>query len=307
MSNRIDYTIGRCSKGESFNLSGSLGNDVSGNLIGFTNTFCTRQPEPDPLVTLSFVSRSASPSIIGFNEFVDPSSPPRKYLKKTGEGVFNRCNRNGSCSGTIASSNSTQLSGYDSYNVSTGALELHSLTTLYRAIGSCDPIALDRTVVGLPAILEGNTYEYEIHTSTKTTSRRDSGICSINEGWEYSQPSGYLLMTLMEEDTEDAAITRAGFSIGNEMVAYRTARTSGFSFSLVYVTPTAHCSNLLEGIRYSMTRTIRKVNLTSGSVSTYTDMSLFDATSSSMSVALDEIRPESGFSCEIINCTISRF
>ena len=310
MSNTIGYSIPKCSTGESFNFSNSAYNDVIGNQLISPITQCRQIAIPThESIEMAYVSSGAIPTLIGFSEFADASTPPVKYLNNTIDIYvkyyvipYPSCD----CADSVEQTfyYGSGVASYDPITGSTTPIQVY-LAQKY-GNGSCTfgiPIA---AFTSMGRAGDDNIF---INIKTKTTCNTElraacyrfttgANVVAIDNSRSNN--------TLSVADTEDNAIYRASWTTGNDNVAQRTARTTGFSFTYIKVTPTAVCTGLDVGSTYTINYTVKSKNL-STNVSTYaTGMNAFQATGTSKSVQLPELDPESGFSCEITTYSITK-
>ena len=315
MSNIVGYSLG-CVTPVRYDLT--QGEDATGNGIGFSLPSCAPLPVGDEVVTLSTVSQSSTPTLIGFSEFADPSVPPKKYLRKDGSGRIDRYDYSfnpgpnycqGACSG---GSDAQTYEGYDSYNAATGVLTKNSVVRTYQNIYSCPPTNQIAFGPGLPADFGAvgvdplRPYQEKIYTKTSAVlTGLENCIASPLEGGRIKNVFGSRRMDLSVEDTEDNAVARAIKTPGTEAVALRTARTTGFSFDLTTVEATLHCSNLHPELLYRVNYYLKTVDLTTAGV-TLTPYGV-DIPTNSASYDLDAVTlsPSPGFSQELVNYSIS--
>ena len=300
MSNTVGYSLG-CVTPVRFHLT--QGEDATGNAVAFHLPSCTPSPIGDEIVTLSTISHSSTPTLIGFSEFSSPSSPPRKYKRKSGWGEAGRCSRSGSCDGVLIQGSDRRLfSGYDYYDES-GVLNLNSTVTAWGDLGVCPSTTVVFTGAGLPGVLEEPPPNGSIWTYTDGPTLR--GMVAFQCGYTttggYSTPFGENWIELSNEDTEDDAIARAVASPGVGAVASRTVRTTGFNFSLTTVEATLHCTNLYSEFLYRVRYDIKETNLAT-SISTLIPYKVdIPENSTSYDLAPVSLIPDSGFSLELVN------
>lgn len=313
MANRITYELG-CGRGESFDFSSSPANDVSGNSLAYGLGECSA-PIPEPIeLALSFVSNEATPELIGFSEFADPSAPPKKYLVKTGSGRYDRSDFTTSpppdyCEGECESSDAQSLEGADSYNATTGVLTVASVVRNYQSLDGCPSTYEISNAAGLPEILTTSSALLFTITNTKTrSSRTGTEVCapSESEGGRIKFCYGEQQLNLTSEDTEDNAIARASLTTGTSDTATRTARANLFTFTYRYTDPTAACVDLEVGGVYYISYDVTHTPIASGTSYTQSLVKWFTAVSETQNVALDRLIAQSGFSCKITRCTITK-
>ena len=306
MSNRKEYSIG-CVIPVRFNLT--QGEDTTGNWIGFSLPSCAPLPVGDEVVTLSTVSQSSTPTLVGFSELFYPSTPPRKYKRKDGWGDSSRISHYDACSGPrIQGSDRYLISGYDYYTEGGLLVTDNSHYTIWQKLGGYPPTGVVADGAGLPDSLHYPTQPNDLiwtYTDTPTLHGKVPYQCAFTTTGAFSTPSGENWIELSNEDTEDDAIARASKTSGTSAVALRTARTTGFSFDLTTVEATLHCSNLDVGLRYRVGYDIKRVNLAT-SVTALTRYEVdVPAFLTSYDLGAVSLSPDSGFSLELVNYTIS--
>lgn len=318
MANRITYELG-CGRGESFDFSRSPANDVSGNSLAYGLGECSA-PIPEPIeLALSFVSNEATPELIGFSEFADQSAPPKKYLRKDGDGRIDRFDYSfnpgpnyceGACSG---GSDAQSYEGYDSYNAITGALTINSVIRTFQDTYACPPASEISQIFGLPAdfgpagVVPDEPFWEKSYTKTiASLTGLENCVPSPLESNRIKNASGERTMTLSLEDTEDNAISRASYTAGTSDTATRTARANLFTFTYRYTDPTAACVDLEVGGVYYISYDVTHTPIASGTSYTQSLVKWFTAVSETQNVALDRLIAQSGFSCKITRCTITK-
>ena len=307
MSNRKEYSIG-CVIPVRFNLT--QGEDTTGNWIGFSLPSCAPLPVGDEVVTLSTVSQSSTPTLVGYSGFT-PTTPPIKFLRIDASGSSDRC-WYGNPEGTgTATSDGYYPSGYSEYDRVTGVFDQKTgkLEERYDNIPGCHH----------PPALISNTYRLDRPTTTSFPTTGYSYVVTkdrvemTGKGVLFkpvdSPPSaratGTWVTQLSEPDDEESAIARAVSTPGTSGVASRTVRTTGFSFNLTTVQATLHCSNLHPELLYRVNYYLKTVNLTTAEV-TLTPYGV-DIPTNSASYDLDAVTlsPSPGFSQELVNYSIS--
>lgn len=224
-------------------LSGSCeNNNVTGNEITYTvpsspcATVCgliiTQDPENVNLAYLGTVDPehagiSGTASLIGFSEFVNPSSPPKKYLMISQDNAQTAHAFLGAiCAGDPFEIETCAISGTGQYDIITGD---------YTQIGSnnCGPLTLGpfSDSCGIITDITRTRSRQFINGGPSTCCPRDFG----SNSFYYTAVQGEV--DLSNEDTEQNAITRFGlenpigpFGPGGTSAIYQI-RTSGFTFS----------------------------------------------------------------------------
>ena len=306
MSNTIGYSLG-CVIPVRFNLT--QGEDTTGNGIGFSLPSCAPLPVGDEVVTLSTVSQSSTPTLIGFSELFSPSVPPRKYRRKTGWGDASRISRFDSCAGpTIQGSDRYLITGYDYYTVGGVLVTDNSHYTAWQDLSSYPPTTIIAEWNGLPSSFHDAAPINDLiwtFTDSPTLHSMVAYQCGYTTTLAYSTPDGGVWIELSDEDMEADAIARAVKTPGTGAVASRTARTTGFGFDLTTVEATLHCSNMDASLRYRVSYDVKATNLNTSAV-TLTPYEV-DVPAFSTSYDLDAVTlsPNPGFSLELVNYTIS--
>jgi hypothetical protein len=162
-------------------------------------------------------SRGGTAALVGWEEFADPSSPPKKYLKKTFSGFTEECSSfaDSSCASSIGFERQV-YSGECTFDPDTG---LVSITTA-KVENYSQSIPNNCTTVG-DLVSEGGICDLPhppwptdsiclfSATLTPTLNQRiGKGECcdTLTSGWRVG--GGTAAATLTEEDTEDDAIGR---------------------------------------------------------------------------------------------------
>ena len=306
MSNRKEYSIG-CVIPVRFNLT--QGEDTTGNGIGFSLPSCAPLPVGDEVVTLSTVSQSSTPTLVGYSGFT-PTTPPIKFLRIDASGSSDRC-WYGNPEGTgTATSDGYYPSGYSEYDRVTGVFDQKTgkVEARYDNIPGCHhpPALISNTFeLGQPTPTNFPTTGYSYVVTKDRVEMTGKGVLFKPVD---SPPSaiatGTWVTQLSEPDDEESAIARAVSTPGTSGVASRTVRTTGFSFNLTTVQATLHCSELDTSLRYGVRYDIKETNL-STSASTLTPYEV-DVPAFLASCDLDAVTlsPDSGFSLELVNYTI---
>lgn len=310
MSNTIGYSIGSCSSGESFDFSKSPYNDSTGSGLSSVVSVCRKEyVPPSEAISLSYSSSGAVPSLIGFSEFTDPSSPPKKYLRNDIDSYvkyfvipYPYCDC--SLSGEQTLFSIIGAATYDPIS-GTGTGVTRFLSQKYE-YGSCEHGNPSPSGVYMEAGADANIFQL---SQTKTTSNGSpySSCHQFESGWNVvAIDNSRVTNTLSIEDTEDNAVSRASWTAGSDSVAQRTSRTTGFSFIYIKVTPTAICTGLSIGHSYHINYTIKTKNLSTNASSYVLGIQTFTSISETQNVVLPELDPASGFSCEITTYSITK-
>lgn len=181
---------------------------IAARKAGTSGTKCCCTPP----VVLECKSKSSSATLVGHSEFTTPSTPPKKYLKKTGSGTHYRCLYFTACppGGTIQGSDNQTLSGCDEYNPATGGWVTRGTITNKGNVGFCPATTVTLTGTGFwdgPHTSDGS---WLVATVSRVQSRVGDGeTCGPAEFGKFCVPSGYQQFDLTDEDTESAAEARA--------------------------------------------------------------------------------------------------
>ena len=303
MSNTIGYSLG-CVTPVRYNLT--QGEDTTGNAVAFSLPACVPAIGTES-VALDTISRSSMPTLIGFSEFVSPSTPAKKYRVLTGDGRRDRCFYFTSCTEGFSGSDAAVYYGSSRYDRVTGAFSPGAQYDFFQGpVCPASDFLYSAALNGDPMSSEGDYTTTSSNTPTVGLSFGHGCAYGTEVGltrWCYS--SGTVSKTLSDEDTEADAVARAVVTVGTGAVASRTARTTGFSFVLVTVEATLHCSNLNPEFRYRVRYDIKETNSTT-LASTLVPYEV-DVPEFSTSYDLDAVMlsPSPGFSLELVNYTLS--
>lgn len=210
-------------------------------------------------------TRNGTAELCGYDEFTSPSSPPKRYRRKTFSGTFTSSfYPSGACSGGAAGCDQYTLSGARYYDASTCA-HTAAASLSYRTDGCMNCGALGSPSVesqgeSLPAPGGGITSESVARTVVARTGNGVCGFVGTGGSCQYRRAtSGDLRMALSEEDTEADARARAsvsswsswGLCAGGVLPcceSYTTARGSGFSFAWVEARLKVEYAGLIAGV-----------------------------------------------------------
>jgi len=197
--------------------------------------------------------QAGTATLCGYPEYV-PSSPPKKYRKRTLSGIMvgNSWNSAG-CSSLNCTSNYT-FSGICSYDKTTCALTQNGQRV---ETGTCPGNGT------YPQCDIGNPFANDVLVVTPTTRNfSNGGACYQLTGSQwFSRPSSPTAQeALSDEDTEDDAIARLGLGWGGcptgciTCTSFRPLRTPGvFSFSFRKVQARANLNGMTPGNSYTVT------------------------------------------------------
>lgn len=200
--------------------------------------------------------RGGVASLVGFEEFTSPATPPKKYRRRTVDGYRGVCDWSNS-SGTICGApnafvarDGDRHAGFCQYDAATGALT-NNLTRRYDLFtsGSCsmvEPTTLQAqplcTAEPAPSAIEPNAaWWLKAPTVTKISKQWDGRVgCYATATTSRIEQGSYWSITLSDEDTEAAALARLLASATwsawafvlpeTSCLAEWQARTSGFTF-----------------------------------------------------------------------------
>ncbi len=215
-------------------------------------------------------SKSGTAELIGFSEFTSPSSPPKKYLKKTASGRLYSCSFGGSlasCHGdnVVSQRNEYHVYGEAVYDPDTGSLTNNMKFDRYNVNspgGSCAAAAAGVSLIGSETLNSdfppassinfpgGSVACTEFQPSAPLTwsdspterAYGAAGDCVSCAGTTTAPDRGVMTTpikaVLSDEDTEENAIARAIAEIGSwnstgtcdDHTSFMEERTSGFEF-----------------------------------------------------------------------------
>jgi hypothetical protein len=223
-------------------------NDVSGNEIIYQIPACSQgEPPCSPDFTFECRTKTGEATLIGYDEFVDPSTPPRKYRHRT---LYSRNDAiyytgMGNCLGTPI----------DSWCIVQGEFTYDAITGVRTggATAVCSyGVQPDPTEIG-----PFNTSCGIIATTTQTlsTTEADTITCCNDGTRDFHITSSDGTCSQDQEDTEDDAIARmqlaedwTPWSEGTECLAGQEARTTGFSFDVTLAQFRVTASGILPGM-----------------------------------------------------------
>lgn len=202
----------------------------------------------DDVISTEYRSKSGTFTLCGFDEYI-ASTPPRKYLRRTLSGTFERYSYFDTACTSVNCITTSTYSGYCLYDASTC-----SLTTAGSAVNTgCISSSSSRCDLGAPNTELGD-YEsleriqkrllndLECHIYLTTTSTKVLVLPTALE-------------TLSDEDTEADAIARSNESLSWDFLPASVAKieTRGagdFSAVYVYVETRSEVSGLVAGANY---------------------------------------------------------
>jgi len=195
--------------------------------------------EPIKSTSIAFTSFEGTATLIGFSEYTSPSAPPKKYLTQTLSGYWHTDNwtvpNSPTCGGGTPNDVDHEVySGTFKYSATVGSIS-NTQKYVYWRRETTTPIVIDTTgsMPGnfSPRYLPGGHYALNVLATEKKWVY--DGVCHQPSGSFGRNASGTVTAELSTEDTEDDAEKRALASAtsGTSNTAYRTSRTTGFSFS----------------------------------------------------------------------------
>lgn len=212
-------------------------------------------PYAQPTAAMSCVSRSGTAALIGFDEFTSPSTPPKRYRKKTCSGGWrfatwlNCPPVTPECAGNTTTH--SDYAGYFEYNAITGAL---TSTGAYTGQFGCNGAMFSGSLT-TAGCTSPEDCSWSLFVSQTLRQNGDKGACCP------STPPTFATVvyanqadSLSVEDTETDAIARASVTTGSSCLAATEARGAGdFSFVFTTVAYDILCSSLLRNRRYRLT------------------------------------------------------
>ena len=271
----------------------------------------------DPIVVpngsgeFSFVSLSSTPTLIGYSEFVDPSTPPKKYLNNTVFGDFDYfvvpSSQCGNCAAVVERV-SQYWNGTASYNPLTGVGTPVQIFQGQSYSASCNPVPLAPYSYSMfvSGEVDYNIFQVDTVSSTHRSFKTYSPCHEFSPGTSVMCDSRGLYQTLHVEDTEDNAIARATPVAGTLSVASRSLRGAGeFTFTVTKVFVTASFSSLTVGHAYRLSYTISTTNIATGETTNNIVVQYFTPTTEVGTVDLGELPCASGFTSFISSSNIS--
>ncbi len=215
--------------------------------------------------------RGGTATLIGYSEFVSPSTPPKKYRKKAFSGRNDRCNFNSAAdcnAGTPIQGSDASVFGLTcQYDKTTGLLSSTGLNQTLQNFGTCPASTLLSTSTDCSANLTAGTQVGVTQTQT-SQARYVIGQCILS-GSVYSQVTTSLKINLSDEDLETDAIARLLAGAGGTWGAWTAPgslgctgspascclaeyeqRTSAFSFAYDESQARVQVSGLANGMPY---------------------------------------------------------
>lgn len=254
-------------------------------------------------ISISYLRRIYVTAIRGFSEFFYPSNPPKKYSRKDGTGTSGRCSTFGSCdSGVLQGSDSYFIAGYDEYDTE-GVLHKNSIVQSRQDFDVCPAVSIISEGPGLPSnLIDENPQNASIweFTTTPTIYAKVADHCDLTTTGGYSTPYGENILTLSEEDTEEYAIARSGYSTDDGGIAFRSLRGPGeFEFTAAKVDAAAIMVGLVPGALYTIYYMIVTNSNATGQPVYTQSVHPFTAEASYQYVYLGEIPCAPGYSATI--------
>ena len=304
-------------------------------------TCCEREDETKYLHTCtcpsaSFVceSEQIDPTLCGFSEYTSPSTPPKKYRQEKETNSFGSYTRNRCCQPSFTEPYEVQprfvdqsTSAYTktlTYDISTCALT--GVTVLGNATRTdyqyCD---------GQPTGTSTRTYSDTCGgyvgnvTQSPTTSTTKGESCNLTQSFNSSYPeecegsvevslNGAGSTVLSVEDLDADAVNRETPVEGTSCSSLFETRSTGFSWVQRTSGYTIECLDLVVGLEYEVTPSIRKRTAVTGSYGAWEDVTVsptsFTATATTETIdnsgnpiALDYIQ---GYEYEITGVNIEK-
>ncbi len=203
----------------------------------------------------AFTSESGSATLVGFSEFVSPSTPPKKYRHKATTGELNRCHYGNAtdCANQVNVVGSDRITGglTCQYDATTGALSSTGGRSIYVG-ATCPATPLVNTATDCGWGMVASSQLGLTVTPTQQT-EYVIGQCILDDF--YSHITTDRQNTISDEDTEDDAIARATPSgSGSSAMSKRETRGAG-DFTLTWQDSTfgATAANLVNGVDYEVT------------------------------------------------------
>lgn len=264
--------------------------DVEGNFIQVCGCEC---PEGE----LVCVSEERVAALCGYNEFINPSSPPKTYLRRT---------------------HNNSISLYDPCSENCNAPERRISAILFRqyTISSADCSETDTGqdsyfVENYDCTLNpcGSSLESSVLTfSDVPNAPLPNAISSTELFWDSGLNAGLREIrrtTLSIEDTEDNAIARAEITEGESCSSLWEVRDIAFTFVKRTVSYSINLINLADGQDYRVRPVIRKRTAVVGDVGEWEDVSVdwesFTASGDTQTIGPVDLPHVQGWEYEITN------
>jgi hypothetical protein len=258
-----------------------------GNPFTTFNFTCCTCPEPDgydaevddplpkyrhrcgcPTASLECESVEKVAQLIGYSEFTNPSSPPKKYLRADVSGTHSLFNALGN--GTTGT-----WSGY--YEYVPGGTDVNALlfswadvnVTLGTTSGTCTNTCggtsfFKLSMSGCRYPISSGDCNTELTNVVNPQSTRTT--FSVDPRQSPIDSTGTWLAQLGAEDTEEAALARATETEGTSCTSIYELRTTSFSFTVRTATYTIKASNLQPGVTYEGCVRIQRRKAYSGTI-----------------------------------------
>lgn len=239
MANTINYSIGKCSAGESFNFSRSPANDVSANRL---TSAINSQNCSEPIVVPEFISETRysdiSVTLYGYSEYADASTPPKKYLRMTADGELHRCFYLTSCGVDFTGVDKFVYYGHNSIDIATGAETSGAKQDIYQGGTCASPNLLGTFDVDASAFDATGSFT-TIATQSRLVSTSTGTGCQYGTEGEltrWADSNGVRTKTLSIENTEEDAAAAVAATWTDWAESFATAathqlRTTGFVFA----------------------------------------------------------------------------
>lgn len=203
----------------------------------------------------SFTSLAGTATLVGWDEYTQVSFPPKKYRKQTSNQFFWHLNsdiRGGCISFPYGSTRIEVVNATSTYSATTGVRTtigerryggnvVHggSLETLYAGPLTASDSAHEADATK-ERVIDPIQTGFNPPILTPTSSIKTGVDCFVNNNQNHRYLGGDVRWALSEEDTEVDARARVTPASGTSNTAFRTARTTGFSFSFSEVSYTAN-------------------------------------------------------------------
>lgn len=234
----------------------SAGKSVAGSIqiTGRTALLTGIASLGSPKVRLECTSESGSATLCGFSEFSSPSTPPKKYRKRTASGTASASYSRGVADCSLASC--AWVDGFSGSKIYDPLTCLVSGSNIATRVGTCgnDGVSTTDTLCDNYGALVAMTCT----TSPTNITMSNAGGCHITAGDSLKYTAVTAVMNLTDEDTENDAIARAtGTTPGASCTAAHQPRGAGvFTFNFVAVAYDFACTGLITGKTYRLTYTL---------------------------------------------------
>jgi len=266
-------------------------------------------------VTLQCRNRGGTATICGYDEYGAPSSPPKKYARRTLDGVRTFCYHTDSgCTAidTAAPGFNTVYAGYCEYEAC-AENNVSGLRTLNSLDASCSPTSPFNSDARCAILTSPNTVVENTSTTLRTYTD-DSCLFEASVS-RWIKRTGTQTETLSEEDTEQDALDRLLAGSGGTWSTWDTSgsggcsgppypcclarweeRTSGFSFTYQEAQYRVTASGLNPSTSYSARVEIYRRTFGSGTYTLFQTLIVSGTTDGSGAFSEDgDVPNEKGF------------